>query len=218
VAVNPTGTRAYVTNFNSSTVSVIDTATNAVVATVPVGNQPVGVAVNFTGTRVYVVNQNSNNVSVIDTATNAVIGAAVPVGMAPFGVAIGRIVKGTSTTTVAAAPNPAKAGQSVTLTAHVTCTMGTPTGTVEFFDGTISLGTATLSGGNATLTVRNLAPGDHQITATYSGDAYCSGSTSPSITLTIKPRPRHRPRTENHTRNGSHTRHTSHTAVRVKVS
>ena len=70
---------AYITNFSSNTVSVIDTATNAVVATVPVGRGPEGVAVHPAGTRVYVGNLDSNTVSVIDTATNSVI-ATVPVG------------------------------------------------------------------------------------------------------------------------------------------
>ena len=35
-------TRAYVTNFTDNTVSVIDSATNTVVATVPVGTNPEG--------------------------------------------------------------------------------------------------------------------------------------------------------------------------------
>lgn len=51
---------AYITNGGSNTVSVIDTATNAVVATVTVGAGPSGVAVNPAGTRVYVANQSSN--------------------------------------------------------------------------------------------------------------------------------------------------------------
>src|SRR5438132_10937193 len=38
-------TRAYVTNAADSTVSVIDTATNTVVATIPVGQTPFGVAI-----------------------------------------------------------------------------------------------------------------------------------------------------------------------------
>ena len=38
-------TRAYVANFGSDTVSVIDTATNTVVATIPVGLNPFGVAI-----------------------------------------------------------------------------------------------------------------------------------------------------------------------------
>jgi DNA-binding beta-propeller fold protein YncE len=51
---------------------VIDTATNTVVATVPVGNSPIGVAITRDGTRAYVVNDLSNTASVIDTATNTV--------------------------------------------------------------------------------------------------------------------------------------------------
>ncbi len=48
---------AYITNFNSGDVSVIDTATKAVVATVPVGSIPFGVAVTPNGAFVYVVNE-----------------------------------------------------------------------------------------------------------------------------------------------------------------
>ncbi|MEV6841793.1 hypothetical protein AB0N17_46790, partial [Streptomyces sp. NPDC051133] len=50
------GTFAYVTNSISSTVSVIDTATNTVTATVPVGNFPNFVAVSQDGSHVYVTN------------------------------------------------------------------------------------------------------------------------------------------------------------------
>jgi len=72
VAVNPTGTKVYVTNSGSNTVSIIDTATNTVTATVPAGNYPFGVAVTPDGTTVYVVNVGSGTASVIDTATNTV--------------------------------------------------------------------------------------------------------------------------------------------------
>jgi YVTN family beta-propeller protein len=80
---------AYITNQISNTVSVIDTATQTVVATVPVGESPDGVAVNLAGTRAYVANQDSDTVSVIDTATLAVI-ATVPVGEGPA--ALGQFV------------------------------------------------------------------------------------------------------------------------------
>jgi YVTN family beta-propeller protein len=73
---------AYIANNGSNTVSVIDTASNAVTATVAVGNEPFGVAVNPAGTRAYVTNISGNNVSVIDTATNAVT-ATVSVGGSP---------------------------------------------------------------------------------------------------------------------------------------
>jgi YVTN family beta-propeller protein len=80
---------AYVVNTGFNNVSVIDTATNTVVATVPVGDFPTGAAVTPDGKHVYVVNFFSppNNVSVIDTATNTVV-ATVPVGNFPEGVAV----------------------------------------------------------------------------------------------------------------------------------
>ena len=46
VAVSPEGTKAYVTNADSNTVSVINTTNNTVTATVPVGDFPYGVSVN----------------------------------------------------------------------------------------------------------------------------------------------------------------------------
>ncbi len=86
---------AYIANSGSNTVSVIDTATDSVVATVNVGSEPAGVAVSPDGSRVYVANScgtspcNTSNatVSVIDTATDSVV-ATVNVGYAPFGVAV----------------------------------------------------------------------------------------------------------------------------------
>jgi YVTN family beta-propeller protein len=45
VAVTPDGKHAYVTNNVSNNVSVIDSASNTVVATVPVGSNPVGVGI-----------------------------------------------------------------------------------------------------------------------------------------------------------------------------
>jgi YVTN family beta-propeller protein len=68
-------------------VSVIATATNKVVATVPVGRIPFGVAVTPDGKHAYVANGGSNNVSVLDTATNTVV-ATVPVVSGPIGVGI----------------------------------------------------------------------------------------------------------------------------------
>src|SRR5260370_42277215 len=51
---------AYVTNEAANTVSVIDTTTNAVIATIPVGLLPFGVAVTPDGSKVYVTNLASN--------------------------------------------------------------------------------------------------------------------------------------------------------------
>jgi YVTN family beta-propeller protein len=76
VAITPNGAFAYVTNSRDNTVSVIDTATNTVVATVPAGTGPNAIAITPSGAFAYVVNDQA--VSVISTATNTVV-TTVPV-------------------------------------------------------------------------------------------------------------------------------------------
>jgi YVTN family beta-propeller protein len=79
----------YVVNHGDGTVSVLDTASNLVVATVTVGSEPLGAAVNPAGTRAYVTNQvaPAGSVSVIDTSLNGVV-ATIDVGARPSGVAV----------------------------------------------------------------------------------------------------------------------------------
>ena len=69
-------------------VSVIDGASNAVIATVPVGEQPRSAGVNPSTDRIYVANQKDGTVSVINGAANAVV-ATVPVGTAGSNIWIG---------------------------------------------------------------------------------------------------------------------------------
>lgn len=84
VAVSPTEPRVYVANCacqppisrdtaQAGTVSVIDTTSNQVIATVPVGKVPAALAVTHDGRRVYVANGFSDSISVIDTASNTVV-------------------------------------------------------------------------------------------------------------------------------------------------
>ena len=58
-----------------------------VVATIPVGTQPVGVAFNPDNGDLYVTNFSSNTVSVINPATNTVVATPITVGSGPVGVA-----------------------------------------------------------------------------------------------------------------------------------
>ena len=90
IAVTPDGKKLYVADRDIKGVSVIDTFTNTVIATVPVGVNPLGVAITPDGKKVYVTNRYSNTVSVIDTSTNAVI-AAVEVGSGPCGVTVNQM-------------------------------------------------------------------------------------------------------------------------------
>jgi YVTN family beta-propeller protein len=62
----------YITNSGSNNVSVIDTATNTVTATVSVGYNPLGVTVSPDGTNIYVANEYNNTVSVINPAANSI--------------------------------------------------------------------------------------------------------------------------------------------------
>jgi YVTN family beta-propeller protein len=79
-AMVPAQTRAYVLGPCSNTVSIIDIATNTVVATVSVGTVPARVAITPDGTHAYVINQNSSTVSVIATEINTVVATIPSVG------------------------------------------------------------------------------------------------------------------------------------------
>lgn len=90
VAVNQTTNRIYVSSILSDNVSVIDGASNLVIATVLVGNSPEAVDVNPITNMVYVANRSDNSVSVIDGGTNAV--TATIKGLAsPYGVAVNSV-------------------------------------------------------------------------------------------------------------------------------
>jgi len=78
---------AYVTNLGSNSLSVVNTGTNSVSATIPVGHNPVSVAVTPSGSAAYVTNAGSNSVSVIDTNALTVL-TTITVGGNPVSVAI----------------------------------------------------------------------------------------------------------------------------------
>ena len=78
---------AYVANQFSNNVSVVNTKTNKVVITIPVGAHPTGVSANPDGSRVYVTNNTDGTVSVINTVTNKVT-TTIPVGGGPYGICV----------------------------------------------------------------------------------------------------------------------------------
>src|SRR5260370_31910458 len=73
------GGHLYVTNQLDDTLSVVNTQTNQVTATVPAGVGPEGVAVTPDGSRVYIADSGSAQVSVLDTANNTLV-PTVPAG------------------------------------------------------------------------------------------------------------------------------------------
>jgi YVTN family beta-propeller protein len=94
VVLDATGSRLYVANWSSRSVSVIDTASNKVVATVKVGHNPTDMVLAKDG-RLYVACSNENSVYVVDTkklrATEVIHTAMysqAPVGSTPNAVTL----------------------------------------------------------------------------------------------------------------------------------
>jgi hypothetical protein len=99
----------------------------------------------------------------------------------------------TSNTALASSGSSSTYGSPVTLTATVTGSGPTPSGTVTFTDGATTLGTGTLDGSGVAafvISILSVVGSPHTITAVYSGDANYSGSTSSgSVSVTVGQRP-----------------------------
>ena len=80
IAIDPLSGNAYVTNFTSNSVSVINTTTNSVIATIPFPNPPMSAIV--VDKSVYVctyVNDPNGTVEVIEIPTNSIV-STIPIG------------------------------------------------------------------------------------------------------------------------------------------
>ena len=92
-------------------------------------------------------------------------------------------VKVLTATAVSSSVNPSQFDQSVTFTATVSSNSGAPSGTVQFKDGAGNIGspvTCAAASANtcaAQLSISTLSVGNHNISATYSGDTHFEPST-----------------------------------------
>lgn len=90
--------------------------------------------------------------------------------------------KGATTATVTAAPTSTVFGEKTKLTAVVVANapaVGSPKGTISFYDDGTLLGTANVSSGKASLTV-GASVGSHPITAVYGGnESFASSASTP---------------------------------------
>ena len=95
------------------------------------------------------------------------------------------ITPASTTTALTSSANPSVFGASVAFTATVA--PSAVTGTVQFYADGATLGSpVALSGGTASVSSTALSVGTHVITATYSGDANYSASTSAPLTQTVE--------------------------------
>jgi YVTN family beta-propeller protein len=97
ITINPAGTRAYVTNSNSTTIAIIDIHTNTVIGVIDGFDGPSGMVITPDGTKAYVNNYggpdgvgsgNGTTVRLVDLNTNTIVGSPITVGLAPAALAI----------------------------------------------------------------------------------------------------------------------------------
>jgi autotransporter-associated beta strand protein len=144
----------------------------------------------------FTIIDNTSNQSVSGTFNGLPQGATITVGGVTFeviyngGANANSVVLSEvdpSTTTFDVSPSSTTYGQSVALTANVSGSPsgGTPTGSVDFFQGSTLLGTETLTAGSATLNTSTLPVGTNSITAQYQGNANFAPSTSTASSVTV---------------------------------
>lgn len=95
--------------------------------------------------------------------------------------------KAATTTTIAQNRDTTEWHQPVTFTATVRSENAVPTGVVSFLDGSTALASVPLQNGIATLTTKQLAPGDHSITASYGGTNSLNASSSTPLVHRVVP-------------------------------
>jgi len=89
VVTNPQKSFVYVSNSSGNSVSVVETTTNAVTQTIPVGSNPVHLAVTSDGATLFVANQGAGTVTQINVGvTPAVVQRTYFVGGEPTGIAV----------------------------------------------------------------------------------------------------------------------------------
>ena len=99
------------------------------------------------------------------------------------------VVQSPTATSLTSSSNPASQGQSVTFTATVTSSGGSPVGSVTFTDGatTLASNVAVNTSGVATFSTSSLATGSHTIGASFTGSTGWQNSTASTLTQTINP-------------------------------
>jgi YVTN family beta-propeller protein len=90
VRVSPDETKLYVSNGRAGTVSVIDTHTYELLATIKVGPRPWGIGISPDGKFLFAANGYSNDVSVVDLDANKEV-MRVKAGLSPWGIAVVRV-------------------------------------------------------------------------------------------------------------------------------
>ncbi|MDR3733991.1 MAG: MBG domain-containing protein [Acidobacteriaceae bacterium] len=156
-AANPSFTGVVTGLHNSDVVTV--TYSSTATATSAVGTYPITAVISGTASANYTAQVTAGTLTVSQAGTSVALTPAL---------------------------TQTNVNTSLLLTAAISpLTSGSPSGTVLFFDGATQLGAGTIAAGSATYTVASLSGGVHHLTATYSGDANFTASTSPQANVTV---------------------------------
>jgi YVTN family beta-propeller protein len=88
VALSPDGHKLWVANSTSGTISVLDTASDTVTATLSVAAGPVNIAFSPDGRNAYVTDYKSATLVILNAASGDLVGQPIPVQSGPWGVAV----------------------------------------------------------------------------------------------------------------------------------
>jgi YVTN family beta-propeller protein len=195
VAINPNGSRAYLSNSTESTVSVLDIAARQVLGSaIPAAGNPGFLAVTPDGSRLLVSGRLPGGVVAIDTATNTAIGAPTPLaGEGGGGIAV---VPDQSPAASFSLPR-ARVRPGVPLTLDASASSD-PDGTVARFDWSFG-DRKSLTSTAAVVKHKYAKPGNYMATLTVTDNegcsvalvftgqtASCHGSPGATLTQTIK--------------------------------
>jgi hypothetical protein len=198
--VRATTSTTLASSLNPSVVGQMETITATVNVVAPGVGSPTGTVTFTEGSLTLATVPLSGNSASFSTSSLSVgnhVIAAVYSGDTNFADStstkfVQTVTNANSSTALISSLNPAVEGQTVRFTATVTAMgpgPGTPTGVVNFFDGTTKLATLNLSAGSVVFSTSGLVADTHTMTAVYLGDANFNVSTSNVVLQTIRPSP-----------------------------
>jgi YVTN family beta-propeller protein len=169
ITINAAGTKAYVTNSNYTTVSIIDLLSNTVTGTIPGFDGPSGFAITPDGTRAYVNNYggpegvqsgNGNTVSFVNLNSNSII-QTFTVDMAPAALAL--------------TPN----GKHLYVANYTNGNLGA--GTVDVVDTTSNLVTTTILGFSGPFQIAITPDGNYAYVTNFGSNNFSPVGTTISV-------------------------------------
>ncbi len=136
IAISPSGTTAYVTDFNAGAVTPINLRTNAPGAPIRVGAGPAAIAITPNGATAYVTDFNANTITPINLRTNAP-GAPIRVGAGPWSIAVSPngqsvLVSDTESTTVSVVNTATRRATTVQLGSRPQAVAISPNGATAY--------------------------------------------------------------------------------------